>query len=305
MDRASWLLGTSTLTDPILEIGPSYNPIAAKCKGWRAHVVDHASQAELRAKYAPMGVDVLSIEHVDSVWVGGPLHEALPVDKMGSFSRLIASHVIEHIPDFVAFFDSASRLLAPDGVVALAVPDLRHCFDFFRPLSTTGAVLEAHSLKRSRHSRRSIWDQAAYTVSWHGLGAWGDVAVPDLDFTTSFEAAAQAYSAYDDRPNTDYTDCHAWQFTPARFQLVTLELGQLGILDWRIVSIEGFGAEFLCTLRRGAEQLDRDALQQRRRQLLYLGLAETRQQIDRALGDRNAANTGSDWGALPLLLGLK
>src|SRR4051812_1854717 len=37
---------------PLIEIGPSFNPVAPKSAGWQVTIVDHASQADLVAKYA-------------------------------------------------------------------------------------------------------------------------------------------------------------------------------------------------------------------------------------------------------------
>lgn len=305
MNRASWLLGQTTQADLVLEIGPSYSPIAPKAAGWRTYVVDHASQEELRGKYRPMGVDVDAIEVVDSVWSGGALHEALPARAANIFGRLIASHVIEHIPNLVAFFTSASRLLLPDGIMALAVPDSRYCFDFFKPLTTTGDVLEASRIGRTRHSRGTVWNQVAYSVVHRGAGSWGDDQVPDLTFTSSLDMAAQEYARYADADDAPYEDCHAWQFTPSRFQLVVLELGQLGLIEWRVLEMMPSGAEFLCTLRRGVESLSYETLQRRRMNLLYRGLVEARAQIDRALGEGRAGAGEADWGALDMLRGAR
>ncbi len=301
MNRAAWLLGGARPSDKIVEIGPSYSPIAPKSSGWAVHVVDHATQPDLRTKYVPMGVDVSAIEAVDSVWTGGALHEAIPAELHGGFDLLIASHVIEHLPNFVAFFSSASTLLKPTGEIALAVPDLRYCFDFFRPLSTTGNVLEAHRTNRSRHGRRDIWDQAAYGVLRDRAGVWDDNAGPDFDFAGPFEAAVEAYRGYDDDGEMPYRDCHAWQFTPTRFRLVMLELAQLGLVDWRIADLDGSGAEFLCRLRRGAGAFDAATLQRMRMDLLMQELAETQTQIGLALGRRARISAERGWGALPLL----
>ena len=76
----------------------------------------------------------------------------------GTFDAFVASHVIEHTPDLIAFLDSAAALLKPEGVVVLAVPDKRYCFDYFQPLTTTGQIIESHSELRSRHNRRLAFD---------------------------------------------------------------------------------------------------------------------------------------------------
>ncbi len=305
MNRSAWLLQGLAPVSRILEIGASYSPIAPKAAGWHTHVVDHAPQSELREKYAAIGVDPAAIEPVDSVWRGGALHEAVPAELAGRFDVIIASHVIEHIPDLIGFLASAGRLLAPSGTIALAVPDQRYCFDFFKPLTTTGDVLEAHAAGRARHARRTAWNQLAYSVYMGGKGAWGQEPVHDLRFTDPFGGAAQAMAAFRDDEHAAYTDCHAWQFTPSRFRLVILELAQLALVDFRIDALEAtWGAEFLCRLRRGAERIaDEAALQASRMALLYQGLAEAREQIDYALGDGSRLGDAAraDWGALPMV----
>lgn len=270
MDRKARLLSTSDRSSRIIEIGPSYSPVAAKADGWNTHVVDHADCAMLRAKYAGAAVDLDAIEAVDSIWHDGKLDEAVPAALRGQFDTLIASHVIEHTPDLAGFLLAAQRLLAPGGSVALAIPDRRYCFDCFRPPSSTGDVLEAHAAKRTRHTRRTVWDQLAYATTMDGALAWHASATGKLALADSFAVAADANARFDDAATAPYADYHAWQFTPAGFALVILELGVLGITDWRIESLHGpEGFEFFAFLRRGAESFaDPGALQARRMALL-------------------------------------
>src|SRR3954465_13183503 len=131
-DRNAKLLERFEPKDRLLEIGPSFNPVAPKAAGWQVTIVDHASQDELAAKYAgnPL-VDPSRIETGDIIWRDEPLHEAGAAERHGSYAALIASHVIEHLPDVVGSLRSAERLLEPErGVLLLAVPDKRFCFDF-------------------------------------------------------------------------------------------------------------------------------------------------------------------------------
>src|ERR1700688_1681216 len=113
MDRVAQLLSACTQTGRILEIGPSHAPIAPKSAGWNSAVVDYTDQANLRDKYTPFNVDLDAIEEVDFVWNSGPLHGAVPPALHGSFDTMIASHVIEHVPDLAQFLISAAELLKP------------------------------------------------------------------------------------------------------------------------------------------------------------------------------------------------
>lgn len=305
MHRAAWLLRTADRQSRILELGPSYSPIAPKSAGWRTHVVDHDSQQALREKYAPAGVDIEAIEEVDTVWRGQPLDGALPAALLGTFDLILASHVIEHLPDFIGFLGAAERVLQREGAIALAVPDRRYCFDFFKPITLTGDLLEAHAARRVRHARRTAWNQLAYSVQEGGAGAWGNQTLHDLRFAAPFAAAATAAAAYRDDDTAAYDDCHAWHFTPAAFRLAFLELGHLGAIDWHIEALEApWGTEFFALLRRGAEHCETEAaLQIRRMALLHALMAEERDQIECLLAPaaRPAHGARPSWGALPLL----
>ena len=134
----------------LIELGASYNPVIPKADGWNTTVIDHASQADLIARYSGMGMeDVGHIEPVDFVWQDGPLSDLVPQALHGTFDGIVASHVGEHFPDLIAFFKSASLLLKPSGIMALALPDKRVCFDFFQPLTMTGDLVDAHFQRRT------------------------------------------------------------------------------------------------------------------------------------------------------------
>src|SRR5215469_10709450 len=113
-DRGAELLVQIDRTSKILDVGPSSFPITPRSAGWNVTIVDHATQDELIEKYrSDPNANIANIEKVDYVWRGGMLHEAVPDDQHGTFDVLIASHVIEHLPDPIGFLDSASRLLHP------------------------------------------------------------------------------------------------------------------------------------------------------------------------------------------------
>jgi hypothetical protein len=133
---------------------------------------------------------------------------------------LIASHVIEHTTDLIGFLDTAATLLTPDGLVILAVPDKRYCFDYFQPLTTTGDVLDAHAERRSRHTRRVVFNQKACAVSNGGAIAWGQRATREIAFVCSIEQAAGAFSTASEHP-TAHVDMHAWQFSPGELRTHT------------------------------------------------------------------------------------
>ena len=83
MDRTRRLLRSLTKDARLVEVGPSFNPLAPKRDGWNTFVIDHASRDDLVAKYtAHEGVDTSRIEAVDFVWQGGSLADAVPVEQV-------------------------------------------------------------------------------------------------------------------------------------------------------------------------------------------------------------------------------
>ena len=262
----------------------------------------------LTEKYqAQPGVDVSRIEHVDFVWSGGSLSDAVPVEQHGTFDVFLASHVIEHTPDLVAFFNAAATLLKPDGEMILAVPDKRYCFDYFQPVTTTGHVLDAHFHQRGRHTGERAFDHFAYAITDGGAESWGMRPSQGLRLIHGLDTALQSYEMFEN--SSSYQDLHAWHFLPSSFELLLLELGRLGIVDWKIEKIvANSGWEFFAWLRRGAvaqpatmpvEELDR-----RRMALLKRTLLETQAQIDWLLANEpelTGEHGGLSTWATPLL----
>ena len=229
-----------------LEIGPSFSPIARKADGFSVEVIDHATAAELRQKYrGHPNVDISRIEEVDYVWRGEPLDELLGTAR---YDWIIASHVIEHIPDLLAFFQQCTRLLRPDGVLSLVIPDKRYCFDYFRWPSTTGDLLQANADGRRRHPAGVVFDHVAQIVKRDGEVSWSAQARGDFTFIHALDEAKAAFESA--RRSEEYVDVHCWRFTPASFRLILAELRLVGLLALEEVSsFPTLGCEFFLTLK--------------------------------------------------------
>jgi SAM-dependent methyltransferase len=283
--RATTLLVGIDRSARLLEVGASYSPIAPRAEGWNAAIVDHAPRQVLVEKYVGHpDIWVERIEDVDFIWTEGTLADAVPASEHGSFDVLVASHVIEHTPDLVAFFSAAQRILRPEGVIVLAVPDKRFCFDYFRPIALTADVLEAHDARRTRHTRRTGYAHWAHTVLNNGEGAWGQHKLETLRFANSFSVAMAMRNGLSEAASAAYVDLHNWTFTPSSFQLILLELARLGLCDWQVDWINpAEGCEFRTRLRRGAidsvEAMSEQAFDAKRLTLLQSMVEEFAEQI--------------------------
>jgi len=271
-----------------VEIGASFRPLVPKRDGWKTCNVDHSTREGLLEKYSDATIDAAQVESVDVVWTDGLLHKAFPSRQLGTFDALVASHVIEHMPDLVSFLDSARQLLHPDGALVFALPDKRWCYDFFRPVSLAGDALLAHHQRRTDHTAAVLFNEVAYSMTLDKRPGWA--AGERADALAFFHELSTARHIFDAVAANDgvYRDAHAWQFTPTSFELMILDLSLVGAIDWRVEWIKPTGAgEFLGRLRPGVPRFDSLEAQQIRRRDLLWGIAEeTRVQLQSILSDR-------------------
>ncbi len=235
-----------------LEIGPSFGPTLPKAYGIDVTVVDHLSTDDLRAKYAAMGVDVSGIEPVDYVWQSGKLSDLIP----RRFDAIMASHVVEHMTDLVAFLEDCDRLLEASGRLILIVPDKRYCFDYFQPVSDVAKVIGDHLRGAQRHSFEAFYRNSMnVAVEYKGTNThhWGqDGVVSKLNFMDGdpekhlAEAKANAVSPA-------YIDSHEYYFTPSTFMTIIGELFRLGLTKFAFDTLTRTReCEFLAILRKSS-----------------------------------------------------
>jgi predicted SAM-dependent methyltransferase len=252
MNRTEWLLNGLGPQSKIMEIGPSFAPLAPRSKGWNTTIVDHASRDRLIEKYRGNPDAEGCIEDVDIILTGQDnLDDYFQSDAHESYDAVINSHVIEHMPNPIGFFISCSRMLNEVGTLRMAVPDKKRCFDYFRPFTSTGQLLEAHARRSVVHSQSAVFDAVAYAAFKDGLGAWADgAAYESMAFAHSLKEAKAWFDRSADK--NAYLDFHGWCFTPSSFSLAILELSHIGAIDFRIADITGtLGPEFLVKMERG------------------------------------------------------
>ena len=229
-----------------IEIGPSHNPIAPKKLGFNVHILDHACAEDLKKKYKNHGVQIENIEEVDYIWKGEPF-ESL-VGKKNHYDWIIASHVIEHIPDTISFLKHCDSILKNDGKLSLVIPDKRFCFDYFLPLSSTGNIIDAFENKNIRPSSGQIFDAFANSVKKGNEIAWSKdfVGLPDT-LIHNFSDAKRNIQEH--KNNSEYVDVHCWRFVPSSFCLIISDLFNLNLTNFEIIQFyETEGCEFYVTL---------------------------------------------------------
>jgi 2-polyprenyl-3-methyl-5-hydroxy-6-metoxy-1,4-benzoquinol methylase len=251
MDRRQKILEGLNLGDSVgAEIGPLCSPLVTRDQG-RVFYVDYTSADYLKAKYAnDPAVDVSKIVEVDALWGDKSLKEALGEDVVLDY--VIASHVVEHVPDLVTWLDEVGSVLKPSGELCLAVPDRRFTFDYARGETRISDVLTAYLLRARVPQPHEVLDFVLNAKKVDLQKAWsGEINVAELVPYNTFEDAVSR--ARDVLENGTYHDTHCWVFTPRSFAGLCQRLATVGLLHFaceRFHDTEHNQLEFFVKLRR-------------------------------------------------------
>jgi len=232
-----------------IEIGPCHSPIASKDDGYKVHVIDHLNREQLVDKYRDHEVNVSKIVDVDFVWQGESYSELTGKSKF--YDWIIASHVVEHTPCLIGFFNNCDSILKDDGVISLVVPDKRYCFDHYRPITGISRVIDMYYQKSTNHTPGAVVEYFLNVVSQSGEISWSSNNTGKYKLIHSLGDALQGMNAVVNE--NAYLDVHAWCFVPHSFRLIIHDLFCLGLIPFQEVDFyPTVGCEFYITLgRRG------------------------------------------------------
>jgi SAM-dependent methyltransferase len=244
-----------------VEIGPLISPIVTRDMG-QIRYIDHANTEALRLKYADNAtIDIDKIVEIDYVWGEKSLEELTHIEA--PFDYLIASHVIEHVPDLVGWLSEIRTILKPGGILSLAIPDKRQCFDYKRQPTRLCDVLEAYLYRNRRPSPGQVFDHHGGAVTtdqdvwiWEGPLAEATELKTVNSLSTAWEITRNAFTS------GEYYDAHCWVFTPSIFLGLLVELAELELLKFEVVRFHGTeGCEFFVSLRAVEHAVDQSAIQ--------------------------------------------
>ena len=213
--RRTALEGLALAGARTLEIGALDRPLVTPGDGGRVYYADHWPTPALRQRYAAdPAVDISAIVEVDFDLSAMTLAEVGP--RTGPLDCVVASHVVEHVPDLAGWLADVHALLRPGGVLALVVPDKRFTFDLHRRQSTPADVADAARERRARPGLATVLDYVANVVPAPDAGAlWADYRrAADLRPLNPPDAVAPVLAQWEAGA---YIDAHCWVVTPWRF----------------------------------------------------------------------------------------
>jgi predicted SAM-dependent methyltransferase len=112
-----------------IEVGPLNAPLEVPA-GVKVHYIDRMSVEELRQQYPELAeVNLADVDIIDD-------GETLAGTPDNSWDFVIANHMIEHCQNPIGALENFLRVLKPEGIVYMGVPDKRYTFDRDRPLTS-------------------------------------------------------------------------------------------------------------------------------------------------------------------------
>ena len=210
-----------------LEIAPLSRVTVSKDEGEILYV-DRSTTDELINRHkTDQTFDFRNIVPVDVALGDQSLPEALGEER---FDYIIASHVIEHVPNLISWFEEFESILNERGTVRLAIPDKRFTFDYLRQPSVLEDVLAAHVCQAGVPPPRQVLDNCLNAVKLDLRAAWdGKIDEESLEnFHTpefAIHVAAQAFQGA-------YNEVHCWVFTPRSFGKLFSRLAEMDLVNF-------------------------------------------------------------------------
>lgn len=246
-----------------IEVGALHNPRLPP-EHPNVFFLDHASAAELREKYAANAIMVSHMDQiveVDYVWSPGKsLSEVVGADA--PFAFLLASHVVEHIPNPIGWLQQIAAILTDGGLISLIIPDKRYCFDAKRTLTVPAQWVDAYLRSIDQPTFQQIFDhESNYLGEVDAADLWDGrdpLLLRRLDVEDPNRFAYER--CLGQRDANEFIDVHCSTFIPESFIGLVQASAELDLLPLRIRSFyptEPGSFEFYCTLERLPAALSR------------------------------------------------
>ena len=221
-----------------LEIGALDKPLIVPkdlSDGSEIIYADHLSSTDLKAKYKlDQSVDLDSIVDVSIVNPAGDFSECMEGRLV---DYIVASHVVEHVPNPIRWFQMLFEILRPGGFIFLVIPDKRFTFDYQRPVTTFGAMLQSFLSGKLRPSAADVFDHHSSAVMIDGSRVWSGL-LSEADMVPLASSKAALAYAKEVEDGNKYHDVHVSIFTPISFFsiLSLLDIAPLNLAEIIILS---------------------------------------------------------------------
>lgn len=260
MDRRTEILRGIEKSQQGIEIGPWFNPLAPRSQGYKCLSLDVFDKDSLvRIAIADPLIkreSILNIEEVDFKCNTSEIENSVrAAGKLGTFDYILSSHNFEHIPNPIKFLQGCGNVLKKNGLLSMAIPDKRTCFDYFRPHTPLASWIESFMSNRDRPSLTQHFEQ----MSLHSRFKRGEELLAGFSLTDdpakvvacqTVREALDRWNSMASSNDNGYQDCHCSIFTPNSFRLLIMDCAFLELSPFSVESVsEANGNEFYARLR--------------------------------------------------------
>ena len=245
-----------------IEIAPYHKPILPKADGHNVFILDVFDTDRIRARAKnDKNIDEegeAKIEPVD--FVGDACEIGAIITKAGmagQFGYVVSSHNFEHLANPIKFLQGVSAALETGGVLSMAIPDYRLCFDRLRMPTRLSDWLVAYHLDKKQPSPADIFDQLMGTTRMPDSSAYIatlDNPNPPKPYLacTDFRKEYNKFCKEIKKPSP-YRDTHCSVLFPELLELYLRDLRYLGLIDLEISApSKSMGIEFYIYLKKVA-----------------------------------------------------
>ena len=150
------------------------------------------------------------------------------------FDYIISSHVLEHMPRLIEFFQDTVNILNTHGKMYIFLPDCRYCFDHFRSPTSFAELYYIHT-------------QGLEFAPWQVLD-FSNMCVPLNDpkifstnkrlfsLLTKRTSFANAKASFEKALEGKFVAVHFSTFTPQSFLLLLHEMIRAGFFPYKLVN---------------------------------------------------------------------
>jgi hypothetical protein len=204
-----------------VEIGALCWPIVRKDEGPITYV-DCIDTPSLQKKYAakPLVLPELMVD-VDVALDGKTLAEAFVPARQ--FDYVLASHVVQHVPDLIGWLGELVPILKENGTIRLVVPDRRFTFDHCRRNTQLSDVMAAFVIEAKVPQPQQILDFLTNFRELTASDGWAS-RHPAENSRLSPENSAKWISKAIEATAGVHHDVHCWAFTPESFAILFYEM---------------------------------------------------------------------------------
>ena len=236
MDFRKYVRDSIDSNSSIIEFGPLNRPLFNKNEFSNIYYADIRDTESIKKLYfgneylekTGISVDINSIVNIDYV-IKDTYKKTF---KNKKFDVAYLSHVVEHMPDIIKFFDEISDILKDDGKLILIYPDKRYCFDHYR---NSAAFRDAYATYKYgiKENARLSFDFSYNVIKennaekfWNNCGIINEISQEDLKIAEKYYIMNLNNKVID--------DVHFWPFSDFDFLKFIYEMQRAKILSFEI-----------------------------------------------------------------------